>query len=852
MDLEQRALEECDREPIHIPGTIQENGALLALDPATKQIVYASANVGDYLGGTVEGWLGSSIQTLGDRKLVHSINNLMELPTIAERREPVCSLEHGGQKFEAHGFQSGDLFVLEIEPSATPPWADAEVSARISELFQLVNKQDDLHRLLNISVRWLQRMSGYDRVMIYRFAEDWSGEVIAEENTSEHDDFLGLNFPKWDIPTQAREIMLRLPLRMITDVDQTPVPVQAASADLPPLDLSLAQLRGVSPVHVEYLRNMEVEATMTLSIVVKGKLWGIISFHNYAPMVPPPRVRAVCLPFIEYFNVKLALLEDQELQAARETVREIHQRISAEHAEGSDLKEIITGDPFPLIEQFNADGMVLHLDGSWHEYGDCLPWQKISTLVTETCADGRVVAFTNLAELLPDYQRTPDAIAGLMIIPLGNENAAVVFRKGQETQVKWAGAPNKDIVEEDGVVRLSPRGSFSLYVDTVQGTCAPWRPLDYELGDGLARVVLQTTQQRARIERAFFEDRDRQQKLMISELNHRVRNILALIRSVSRQARRSNSSLSSYSAALEQRIKALAVAHDLSNTGMVESVSLAKIIETEVQPYDEGGRHLSIGGEDASIRPDLCPIFALAIHELTTNAVKYGALSQPDGSISIVLKREDGGCTISWRERGGPAVQEPSRTGFGSTLIKQAIPFELDGRVDLRFSPEGVEAEIWLPQSVLGTGFASEQYTSPISQVDLAPVPHDRPKTGRLLLVEDNFVIAMDMESILFDVGFENVSTAASVQKAMNLIDRHTFAAAVLDMHLGNENSFPIARELRARGIPILFVTGYGSDLERPQDIEEIPYLTKPVESSVLADTLFELIAEAECRKTVR
>ncbi|MEO0454203.1 MAG: GAF domain-containing protein, partial [Verrucomicrobiota bacterium] len=138
--------------------------------------------------------------------------------------------------------------------------------------------------------------------------ETYDVEVIAEENTSEHDDFLGLNFPKWDIPTQAREIMLRLPLRMITDVDQTPVPVQAASADLPPLDLSLAQLRGVSPVHVEYLRNMEVEATMTLSIVVKGKLWGIISFHNYAPMVPPPRVRAVCLPFIEYFNVKLALL----------------------------------------------------------------------------------------------------------------------------------------------------------------------------------------------------------------------------------------------------------------------------------------------------------------------------------------------------------------------------------------------------------------------------------------------------------------------------------------------------------------------------------------------------------------
>jgi light-regulated signal transduction histidine kinase (bacteriophytochrome)/CheY-like chemotaxis protein len=850
MDREQQALEECDREPIHIPGTIQQNGALLSLDPETKRITHVSANIGAYLGGTVEHWLGASIDAIGDRDLVHSINNLIGLPTIAERREPVCRLDRDGREFEVHGFRSGDVFVLEIEPSAPPPWAEAETSARISELLQLVNKQTEMQNLLNAAVRWLQRISGYDRVMVYRFAEDWSGEVVAEENISDHDGFLGLRFPKWDIPTQARAIMQRLPLRMITDIDQEPVPVQAVSAELPPLDLSIAQLRGVSPVHMEYLRNMGVQATMTLSIVVKGKLWGIISFHNYAPKVPTPRVRAICLPFIEYFNIKLTLLEDQEVQSARETVREIHQSIREEHAEGSDLKEVITGDPYPLIKQFDAQGMVLRLGENWHEFGTCLPWKTIQPLVAEANEHERIVAYTTLDDHLPDDETTAHGIAGLMIIPLGNGDAAVVFRQGKDAQVKWAGAPKKDIVEENGVVRLSPRGSFSLYMDTVHGTCAPWRPLDYELGEGLARIVLQTAQQRARIERTFFEDRDRQQKLMISELNHRVRNILALIRSVSRQARRSNSSLSSYSAALEQRIKALAVAHDLSNTGVVESVSLRKIIETEIQPYDDGGKRMILVGEDVSIRPDLCPIFALAIHELTTNAVKYGALSQPQGEISISLSREKGGCVVRWRERGGPKVQEPAQRGFGSTLIQQAIPFELDGRVDLRFEPDGVAAEIWLPDSVLGHGEAGVTYKSPIEPIDLAPAVEKRADPGRLLLVEDNFVIAMDMESILFDVGFQNVSTAASVQKAMNLIDRHSFAAAVLDMHLGDENSFPIARELRTRGVPVLFVTGYGSDLERPEDIAEIPFLTKPVEQSVLAETLFGLIHQAETTRS--
>ncbi len=843
MNIDEQALAECDAEPIHIPGVIQDHGALIAFDQQSFAVSHVSDNAAKYLGREPDDLLTSDAEEVFGSRLTHTLRSVLQMPNADAQREPIGCFADGDDKLELFAFTSGESIVVEMEPVAEAPWTDANLSARIGELFALVNHQTEVDGLLKAGVKWLEVISGYDRVMIYRFKEDWSGEVVAERNMSEHEDYLGLSFPRWDIPTQARAIMLKLPLRMITDVHAQPIPIRAVSKDLPPLDISQAHLRGVSPIHLKYLHNMGVASTMTLSIVVDGKLWGLVSFHHYAPKVPTARVRAIAVPFIQYFNVKLAQLEVAETTRAREDARRILDDIRDSHGDGADLATLVSGNPMPLMEQFQAHGMAVRINDNWQTFGKVVPAAAAQSLIDEAVSRKTVFSTDRACDLEFDRRWQEEGLAGALAISLGGDDVALVFREEIEAKLKWAGRPEKDIAEQDGTYRLTPRGSFDLFVETVKGRSKPWRPIDIELAEGLTALFLQSEKQRQKIERKFFEDRDRQQKLMISELNHRVRNILALIRSVSRQARRSNASLKSYSAALEHRIKALAVAHDLSNDTGLASVRLAEIIRTELSPYaDAGTERFTLTGDDWAIRPDLCPIFALVIHEMTTNAVKYGALSVPDGSVAVGFFPQNDGLFIRWEELGGPAAVPPENPGFGTDLIKNAIPFELEGKVELRFEESGLTVEIWLPEAVLSAPDAvpTKAY---VSQFPANQQPKLSGKDlGTALLVEDNYVIGLDTEVMLEEIGFSKVLIASNVERALALTSRKDIQIGILDMHLGDETSFAVARELNRRDVPVIFATGYGSDVGRPPGLDHLPLVTKPVEATTLATEIAKAI----------
>lgn len=847
MSIDELALAQCDAEPIHIPGVIQGHGALVAVDQTTLDITHASANIGDFLGVEPNALLGRAAQAVFGQDAAHTLRNILQVPNADQIRHPIGLVTEQGHALELSGFVSGTAIVIEMEHAQEPDWSAADFSARIAALFRSVDEQESVEGLLKSSVRWLEVLTGYDRVMIYRFKEDWSGEVVAERNMTEHEDFLGLSFPQWDIPRQAREIMLKLPMRLIADATAEPQPILAASDDLPPLDISLAHVRGVSPIHLQYLHNMKVAASMTLSIVAEGALWGIISFHHYQPKIPSPRTRAIAQPFIQYFNVKLAQLEQAEATATREQARDILDRIRRAHGDGADLDTLIAGHPMPLLEMFNAQGMAVRLNEQWQAFGKTVPAAAVQAIAQQAKEKKGVVSTDRISDLGSHEVWRFEGIAGVLAISLGGEDVAVVFREEIEGKVKWAGSPNKEISKEEGVYRLSPRGSFDLYVETVGGRSEPWRSIDIELAEGLAALFLQSEQQRQRIERKFFEDRDRQQKLMINELNHRVRNILALIRSVSRQARRANASLTSYSAALEHRIKALAIAHDLSNDASLASVDIAGLIQTELAPYAENGeRRFTLTGDPFAIRPDLCPILALVVHELTTNAAKYGALSSSEGRIDVAMSPEDQGLKIRWHERGGPPVTAPTELGFGSLLIENAIPFELDGRVSIDCNPDGLVAEIWLPDAVLSAKQEKPKaYVTPFpkKQAVWRKAGQD---LGTVLLVEDNYVIALDTEITLEKMGFSKVLIASNVERAMALVRRNQPAIGILDMHLGSETSFVVARELIRRNVPIIFATGYGSDIGRPPGLDHLPLITKPVDAEALVAEVYNALFAAD------
>lgn len=851
--LEDAAIAACNDEPVHIPGQIQPHGAVLVCNRATFQITHASVNVAGFFARDCDDLLGSNLKTFLTDDLLHRLRNVIQMPSIADAQEPVGSFCIANQVLDICAYQSGDSVVLEFEPCTTTPWAQTQTAREITRLFHQISWQSNSQDLLDGVAFWLSKLTGFDRVMVYKFDDDGCGEVIAEEVASGMEPFLGLRFPSWDIPPQARAIMTRMPLRMISDVGQEPVPLRALEQSAPPVNLSAGYLRGVSPVHMEYLANMGIAGSMTLSIIVEGTLWGLIAFHHETPRVVSSHIRAICLPFIEFMNVKLAYLDQCAAAKRREEIKRIQANVRDRHAEGVDIGAIISEAPMPLIQQFSADGMVIKVCEEVHSFGTVLPADVIEPLVASALRSGKIAAYENLGVEAEVRASQLNEIGGVLVVPLLGDDFAVVFRKEVITQVKWAGAPTKKITEDAGHVRLSPRGSFDLYTQVVKGRCAPWREIDIELAEGLATIVLQSSHQRARMERDYFEDRVRQQNLMIGELNHRVRNILTLIRSVSREARDSNKSLDGFVLSLENRIDALAFAHDLSTNDASPVVGIFELLRSEAKPYlPENSARLVLQGEDVSIRTDLCSVVVLALHELTTNARKYGALSNNFGVVSVSLSRKYGGLEISWRETGGPVVVEPAEAGFGRDLIEKAIPYELEGRVDLRFAPDGVAADIWLPDEVLSTtpkaqGHALTSQVFSDTVVDLTfPTPKvDAAGSNATLLLEDNYVISADMTKALKAAGYLDVRAVGNVKDAFELIDKGFIGQAVLDMHLGDENSFPVAFRLQSLGIPFVFATGYGSNLTRPKELESFGVLTKPVDGSELRLALEQLSQRA-------
>lgn len=219
-------------------------------------------------------------------------------------------------------------------------------------------------------------------------------------------------------------------------------------------------------------------------------------------------------------------------------------------------------------------------------------------------------------------------------------------------------------------MRLSPRGAFSAYLAEARGRSKPWSEQDLYFSSRIWSLVNSVER------RVMMTSLTRQQQIMINELNHRVRNILALIRSVSQQARRSSyGSLESYSRSLESRIQALAASHNLASGSVVATVPIVKLITTEFEPFGlEASDRYTLTPIEGALRAEVAPIFSLVIHELVTNAVKYGALSNDTGTVELSLSQRDEGMELLWIERGGPLVTEPAELGFGSTLINQAIP----------------------------------------------------------------------------------------------------------------------------------------------------------------------------------
>ncbi len=336
------------------------------------------------------------------------------------------------------------------------------------------------------------------------------------------------------------------------------------------------------------------------------------------------------------------------------------------------------------------------------------------------------------------------------------------------------------------------------------------------------------------------------QHLLIGELNHRVKNTLASVQAIAFQTLKGAPSPAEFADKFTGRLQALAQAHSLLSRQTWQSASLSQLVQDQLDlgTIDEG--RCSVSGPAVELPPNLALHLALVLHELGTNAAKYGALSNSEGHVFIDWRLQDGRLLLNWRESGGPPVTPPSRKGFGSVLVERSLLGE-GGVVNADFQPEGVQWQFDLPWSP-STLDAVEQRPA------VAPVAIEAPIYGErlnshitlegldFLVVEDEPLIAFELSDVLADAGARVVGTPSTLDEAANAVATLAFDAAILDGNLQGAAVDTIAEALARRGIPFLFLSGYGPE-HLPVAFNSRPLLNKPFDRSNLLSKLRHLVA---------
>lgn len=485
----------CDREPIHIPGSIQPHGILFGL-AGDLRILSVSANVAQHLGHDPRGILGGPLSRLLDTPSCRAVAAAVGAGAGGPGQLVHLSALGAAAPLRALVHTTPDGILLEVElapPPAGQSWANpsaAELLQRFDGATRRLQAATDVATICTDLAEEVRRLTGYDRVKVYRFAADWNGEVIAESNRGNMPSYLGLHFPATDIPVQARALFARYPERQIPDVGYTPVPLVGIGSA--PLDLSQAMLRSVSPVHVEYLQNMGVGASMSLSIMRQGALWGVVACHNATPHYLPPESRQASLLLAQLAAWQLAVTEDADIARRSVGVKAVERILLQASTSGHDYREALFGHGGELLDLLRASGFALCHGSSVTTLGETPPDEALHDLLGWLAGKGADLFETDhLAGHYPQAAQLGGA-AGLLAVSLGgaSKNLMVWFRPELARDVTWGGNPAKPAEPGAAQVRLSPRKSFAAWTERVYGHSRPWEAYEVAAANSLRDMIV--------------------------------------------------------------------------------------------------------------------------------------------------------------------------------------------------------------------------------------------------------------------------------------------------------------------------------------------------------------------------
>lgn len=681
-------LSACDDEPIHLPGSIQPHGLLLVAAEEDSVVVQIAGDPQPFFGQSVEAVLGRPLGSLlGADRTRALAARLASSPEGSPTLLPSISVGAPGMEVDVIGHRRGALRVVELEPSS-PAGSTERVLATMQAALSILEDTDSLPELYAATAREARRLTGFDRVMVYKFLDDGSGCVAGEDRDPELPPLLNHRYPASDIPRQARALYLRNAIRIIPDVNYRPAPLvpPLTPGSREPLDMSDCVLRSVSPIHVQYLKNMDVAASMSVSIVVDGRLWGLIACHHRTPHRVAYGIRAACRLLAQATAQKLHALEAAALYLERHRMHAGMERLLDGMAGKSSIVEELKSWVTGLVDVVPADGAaVVHMTSATTA-GHVPPEAVIQRVADLVLTGDRTFCTEQLAAVVPDAEAHSAKASGALAIRISEADRLAIlwFRAEQIETIKWAGDPHKPAEPGSEPGMLTPRRSFEIWKETVRGHSQPWTAAQVEIA-GQLRTRLRDLRHRESIQSLNRALRDalgekeallEQKDLLLREIDHRVHNSMQLASSLL-MLQTGNTQDASARAALEdarRQLSAVSLVHrrlyrseEIGTVDLDRYLSdLCKDILSSLGPA--WSQMLSLDLVPIRVTADRVVLVGLLLAELVTNAVKYAYAGGP-GPIGIKLRRIDRQrATLTVWDRGRGMMQTPG-AGFGSKLL---------------------------------------------------------------------------------------------------------------------------------------------------------------------------------------
>jgi len=497
----------CESEPIHIPGSIQSHGFLLAVTEDNFTVAFCSENCYKFLGKTHIDLLGNNLDTVFNKADIENIQQQFKEFSNDPLRPFV--INYNDKSFHVTAHKSNEVIVLEFELFSEEKTNLPDLLIQMKRFAYYTERADNLQSLCQDIADETRIITGYDRVMIYRFDKEYNGEVFAESKNEDLKPFLNLHYPHTDIPAQARELYLRNLIRMKVDVGYTPVPLYTIDGMLKEntnLDLSMAILRSVSSMHLEYLKNMHVGATFVISLIHNNKLWGLISCHHYTAKHIPYYTRLAA----HLQGIFLSSQIDVRQTADEfELTKETHQKLV-------DLQELLINNENILTQKstllklqqlLNADAVIINYNNEYYTEGELPGLEQIKDLLDWLKKENGAQNFNThtLHKHYADAVSFADTISGVVYLPLGDNNKnCIVWTRGEvQKNIDWAGNPSKGIQTNVVNLMLSPRKSFEIWKQAVKYTSVEWK--NPELDE--AKVIASSIQHQLHLADLKFEEK---------------------------------------------------------------------------------------------------------------------------------------------------------------------------------------------------------------------------------------------------------------------------------------------------------------------------------------------------------